>query len=161
MSYTIEKSDAKIGLISDTHGLMRPEAFDRLAGVDLILHAGDIGKPSIIRELESIAPVVAVIGNTDVAAWYPQYAKTAVAEAGGRRLYLLHNIDDLDLDPASAGFDAVIYGHTHKPTAHKRKGVWYINPGSAGPHRFMLPVSIAIMEIGGGTISVKHHTLNR
>lgn len=159
MSYTIEKTNAKIGLISDTHGLLRPEAIDRLTGVDLILHAGDIGKPSIIRDLEAIAPVIAVVGNTDVAAWYPQYTRTALAEVGEHRLYLLHKIDDLDLDPVEAGIDAVIYGHTHKPTAHQRKGVWYINPGSAGPHRFMLPVSIAIMEIGDA-VSVKHHTLH-
>jgi len=139
---------ARIGIISDTHGLLRDEAVRALAGSDLIIHAGDVGKPEILDALKSIAPVVAVRGNIDTAAWARELPATAVAEAGSTHIYVLHNLDDLDLDPAAAGFHIVVSGHSHKPAGQERKGVLYLNPGSAGPRRFNLPVTLARMDLG-------------
>jgi uncharacterized protein len=136
-----------IGLISDTHGLMRREALAALQGSDLIIHAGDAGKPEIIEQLRSIAPVVAVRGNIDKGAWASRLPMTAIAETGPARIYVLHDIAQLDLDPAAAQFHVVVSGHSHKPSRTARGGVLYVNPGSAGPRRFRLPVTVARLDL--------------
>lgn len=137
-----------VGLISDTHGLLRPEAVRALAGVDLIVHAGDVGTPEILDALRAVAPLVAVRGNVDTGAWASALPTTAVAEAGGTLIYVLHDLNELDLDPAAAGFGAVVSGHTHKPGSLERAGVLYINPGSAGRRRFKLPVTVVRLDLG-------------
>jgi len=136
-----------VGVISDTHGLMRPEALRALGGVERILHAGDVGNREVLDALQQIAPVTAVRGNTDRDAWASWLPKTAVVEVGPATLYLLHDLGELDLDPAAAGFAAVIYGHSHQPHTESRGGVLYLNPGSAGPRRFHLPVTLARLYI--------------
>jgi putative phosphoesterase len=136
-----------IGVISDTHGLLRPEAIKALAGVELIIHAGDIGKPQILAALTRIAPVHAVRGNTDRGDWAADLPHTRVVEVGGILIYVLHELFTLDLDPAAAGFAAVIFGHSHSPHMERKDGVLYLNPGSAGPRRFTLPVSLALAQI--------------
>jgi putative phosphoesterase len=136
-----------VGLISDTHGLLRPEALAALAGVDLIIHAGDVGGPEILDRLREIAAVVAVRGNVDTEPWTEVLRTTAVAEAGSALIYVLHNLREMDLDPAAAGFHIVVSGHTHKPLRFARDGVLYINPGSAGPRRFSLPISAARIDL--------------
>ena len=141
-----------IGVISDTHGLMRPEALNALAGSDLILHAGDVGSPDILEMLGEIAPVVAVRGNNDTGNWADKLAETEVIEAGGHRLYMLHNAKELDLDPVSAGFQVVVSGHSHRPVQTHRDGVLYLNPGSAGPRRFRLPIAVARLRLNGAGI---------
>ena len=141
-------ADAKlIGLISDTHGLLRDEALRELRGCDLIIHAGDVGKPEILTALEELAPVVVVRGNVDTAEWTASLPATAVTEAGTAMIYVLHNLDELDLDPAAAGFHVVISGHSHNPGRSERKGVLYINPGSAGPRRFDFPITVARLTV--------------
>lgn len=137
----------RIGLISDTHGLLRKEAVEALRGAELILHAGDVGKPEILEELKKIAPVVAVRGNVDTAPWAQTLPETAVAEAGSVSIYMLHDVKALDLNPAAAGFHVVVSGHSHKPGKTERDGVLYINPGSAGPRRFQLPVTLALLRL--------------
>ncbi len=137
----------RIGLISDTHGLLRDEALRALTGCDLIIHAGDVGKPEILDSLKTLAPVVFVRGNIDTGPWASDWPATAVAEAGSVLLYVLHDVNTLDLDPAAAGFHAVVSGHSHKPERAEQNGVLYINPGSAGPRRFQLPVTIARLEL--------------
>ena len=132
-----------IGLISDTHGLLREEAVVRLEGSELIIHAGDVGKPEILEALRRIAPVVAVRGNIDHDESLPL---TAAVEAGGRRILVLHNLAELALDPAAAGFHAVVSGHSHRPARIECNGVLYINPGAAGPRRFRLPVTVALLD---------------
>jgi putative phosphoesterase len=144
-----------VGLISDTHGLLRPQALDALRGSDLIVHAGDVGKPEILAALEELAPVVAVRGNTDTAPWAQSLPETAVAEAGPVSIYVLHDLQTLDLDPAKAGFHLVVTGHTHKPLKLERGGVWFINPGSAGPRRFTLPITVARLDLGKTPWSVE------
>jgi uncharacterized protein len=136
-----------IGLISDTHGLLRKEAAAALRGSELIVHAGDVGKPEILRELERIAPVVAVRGNIDTAPWAVPLPETAVAEAEGALIYVLHDVNTLDLNLAAFGFRIVVSGHSHKPSKSEREGVLYINPGSAGPRRFQLPVTVARLNV--------------
>lgn len=136
-----------IGLISDTHGLMREEALRALRGSDLILHAGDVGKPEILEALKALAPVIVVRGNIDAGDWANALPATAVAETGAASFYILHDLKQLDLDPKAAGFDVVVSGHTHKPEYTKRGGVLYLNPGSAGPRRFDLPVTIARLDL--------------
>ena len=137
----------KIGLISDTHGLLRPEAVKALRGSELIIHAGDVGDSGILATLREIAPVVAVRGNIDTQDWALSLPETAVAEAGSVNIYVLHDVKTLDLDPNAAGFHFVISGHSHKPAHTVRKGVIYINPGSAGPRRFHLPITIARLDL--------------
>jgi uncharacterized protein len=141
------KTAHKIGLISDTHGLLRPEALRALGGSELIIHAGDVGNPGILDTLRKIAPVVAIRGNIDTEEWAQSLPKTAVAEAGSVNIYVLHDARALDLDPNAAGFHFVISGHSHKPTHTERNGVNYINPGSAGPRRFHLPITIARLDL--------------
>jgi hypothetical protein len=139
-----------VGLISDTHGLMRPEALKALAGADLILHAGDIGRPEVIAALHAIAPVVAVRGNNDREAWAKAFAETEIVKIGEVKLYLLHALQELALDPAATGFDIVVSGHSHRPSNERRAdGVLYLNPGSAGPRRFKLPISVARLTVRG------------
>jgi len=134
-----------IGVISDTHGLLRPEAKDALAGCDAIVHAGDIGQPQVLDELTAIAPVTAIRGNVDK--WAVDLPDTEVVEIAGRYLYVIHDLKALDLDPSAAGFDAVISGHSHAPSVDTRDGVLYLNPGSAGPRRFKLPVALARLTV--------------
>jgi uncharacterized protein len=136
-----------IGLISDTHGLLRPEALDALKGSDVIIHAGDVGDPKIIEVLKTLAPVFAVRGNVDVEAWALALPKSQVVEVGPATIYILHDVHDLDLDPVAAGFHVVVSGHTHKYARAIHKGVLYINPGSAGPRRFDLPVTVARLDL--------------
>ncbi|MBZ5617546.1 MAG: metallophosphatase family protein [Acidobacteriia bacterium] len=136
-----------VGLISDTHGLIREEALHALRGSDLIIHAGDVGKPEIIEALRAIAPVVVVKGNIDRGAWAEALPATAVAEAGPAILYVLHDVHELDLDPVAAGFHVVVSGHSHQPGCTERSGILYINPGSAGPRRFRLPVTVARLDL--------------
>jgi putative phosphoesterase len=131
-----------IGVISDTHGLLRPQAVTALQGASLIIHAGDVGNADILSSLQQIAPVIAVRGNIDKQPWTVALPQTEVVEVGGRVLYVLHSLDDLDLDPPTAGFHAVIIGHTHQPKIETVDGVLYFNPGSAGPRRFTLPISV-------------------
>jgi len=138
----------KIGLISDTHGLLREEALDALHGSDLIIHAGDVGDPKILEALRQIAPVVAVRGNVDTAEWAHSLPETTVAEAGAVQIYVLHDSNALDLDAKAAGFHVVVSGHSHKPGRSERNGVVYINPGSAGPRRFSLPITVARLDLG-------------
>ncbi len=138
----------RLGIISDTHGLLRPEAARALSGVDLIMHAGDVGKPAVLTQLKAIAPVFAVRGNVDTGAWAAELPATAIVDTGGARLYVLHNLRELDLRPEAAGFDAVISGHTHQAEQWEREGVLYLNPGSAGPRRFNLPVTLALVDVG-------------
>jgi putative phosphoesterase len=136
-----------LGVISDTHGLLRPQAKKALAGVDHIVHAGDIGNADIIGELEAVAPVTAVRGNMDYGAWTADLRGTEVVEVGGVLVYMLHDLDQLDLSPEASGFQAVVFGHTHEPEIRWANGVLYLNPGSAGPIRGSKPVSLALVEI--------------
>jgi putative phosphoesterase len=139
-----------VGVISDTHNLMRAEALDALAGADLIIHAGDIGRPEVLDALRAHAPAfVAVRGNNDRDAWAQQIAETETIQLGAFKLYLLHALQELALDPAAEGFDVVISGHSHRPCAERRDGVLYLNPGSAGPRRFKLPVTVARLTVRG------------
>ena len=131
-----------LGLISDTHGLLRPEAVDALCGVDQILHAGDVGAPEILNRLETIAPVTAVRRNVDGGAWARKLPLSEVVEVDGMSIYMLHILEKLDLKPEAAGFSAVIYGHSHVPKIEKKNDVLYFNPGSAGPRRFKLPITV-------------------
>jgi putative phosphoesterase len=148
-----------IGVISDTHGLLRPEAIEALRGVEHILHAGDIGDPSILDSLRSLAPVTAIRGNIDVDGPCSQLPATEVITLHGHTFYMLHDRHALDLDPGAAGFSAVISGHSHKPLIEWRGGVLYMNPGSAGPRRFSLPVSIGLLTIGADGLQPRLVTL--
>ncbi len=140
------------GVISDTHGLLREEAVRALQGVERILHAGDIGDPEILDKLKKIAPVSAVRGNIDRGPWTRFLPLADTVELGDATVYVLHNLADLDLDPTAAGFQAVISGHSHQPLVETRNGVLYLNPGSAGPRRFRLPVSVARLHIDGKAV---------
>ena len=142
-----------VGVISDTHGLLRPEALVPLHGSDLIIHAGDVGDPEILDRLREIAPTFAVRGNIDTSPWARALPLTEVVEAGRVQCYVLHNLLDLGLDPKAAGFAVVISGHTHRPHVQVRHDVLYLNPGSAGPRRFTLPIAVARIEVNGSHIS--------
>ena len=135
-----------LGVISDTHGLLRPEALQALREVKLIIHAGDVGAPEILVQLKKIAPVFAVRGNVDTQPWAEELPLTSVVETSGFHFYVLHNLRELDLKPRDAGFDAVISGHTHQAAQHYDGDVLYLNPGSAGPRRFQLAVTLALLE---------------
>jgi uncharacterized protein len=142
----------RIGLVSDTHGLLRPELLAAVEGCALIVHAGDVGRPEVLTGLQEIAPVVAVRGNIDRGPWAQQLRRTEVVEVGQAVLYVIHDLADMDLDPAAVGFQAVISGHTHRPGSFRDRGVLYINPGSAGPRRLRLPVYAALLHVA-------HHDL--
>ena len=148
-----------LGVISDTHGLVRPEALAALAGVERIVHAGDIGTPDVLTALGRVAPVVAVRGNNDRGAWAAAIPETEIVEVAGRSLYVLHDVHELDLEPRAAGFAAVISGHSHQPRVERRDGVLYLNPGSAGPRRFKLPISLARLTIAGEQLDARLITL--
>ena len=137
----------RIGVISDTHGLLRPEALAALRNSDRILHAGDVGDPEILDRLRELAPVTAIRGNVDREPWADTLPATEVIEVEGVSIYMLHDLAQLDLNPEAAGFGIVIYGHSHHPKTEEKNGVLYFNPGSAGPRRFHLPVSVGTLEI--------------
>jgi len=150
----------RIGVISDTHGLLRTEALAFLRGSDFIVHAGDIGHAGVLEELMSLAPVTAVRGNIDKGPWVEKVQQTEVLHVGEVFIYVLHNIADLDLDPAAAGFRVVVSGHSHKPSVEERDGLLYVNPGSCGPRRFKLPVSVAELIVVGNTVEARVIDLN-
>jgi putative phosphoesterase len=151
----------RIGLISDTHGLLRPAALHALAGSDRIVHAGDIGGPDILAALERIAPVIAVRGNNDRAAWACDIPETAVTGADGVSIYVIHDLAQLDVDPDAAGHRVIVSGHSHQPRHEVRDGIHFINPGSAGPRRFRLPITVGRLEITGGEVAVELLTLEQ
>ena len=146
------RARARVGVISDTHGLVRPEALAALAGSDLVIHAGDIGGPEVLTAIEAIAPVVAVRGNNDHGPWAMRIPETAAVEVAGAALYVIHDVHELDLDPTVARLAAVIAGHSHKPRQERQDGVLYFNPGSAGPRRFKLPIAVGRLTIVDGAI---------
>jgi len=143
----------RIGVVSDTHGLLRPQTLEALAGSELILHAGDIGSPEVLEGLRAIAPVIAVRGNNDRESWSSELPLREVVEVAGARLFLVHEPAHVDVDPAGEALQAVITGHTHRPLCEWREGVLYLNPGSAGPRRFTLPVAVAQIEVEGERVT--------
>lgn len=145
----------RLGLISDTHGLLRPEAADFLRGSDLIVHAGDIVGAHVLEALRTIAPLIAVRGNNDHGDWAMKLSETEVVEVGGSLIYVLHDLATLDLDPAAAGFRVVVHGHSHRPAVEERDGVLYVNPGSAGPRRFRLPIVVGELLIEGDAVKAR------
>jgi putative phosphoesterase len=144
-----------IGVISDTHGLLRPEALVALAEAEHILHAGDVGDAAILDELRKIAPVTAIRGNVDVWGECAELPAAEMVELAGRLFYLVHSVHDLDLNPATAGVAVVVSGHSHKPSVERKQGVMYLNPGSAGPRRFKLPITVALVVVGEGDVSAR------
>ncbi len=150
-----QATDYVVGVISDTHGLLRPEAVAELKSSELIVHAGDIGTPEVLDELGKIAPVIAVRGNSDKGAWAATLPDTEVVQVGEFSFYVLHDVNELDLDPTAAEFTAVITGHSHRPGVEERNGVLFLNPGSSGPRRFKLPVTLARLHIRDGTLNVE------
>jgi uncharacterized protein len=144
-----------VGVISATHGLVRPEALEALRGSGLIIHAGDVGGPEVLEALRRVAPVVAVRGNNDRGAWAEGLPEYEAVEVGGAFAYVLHDLKELDIAPAAAGFRVVVSGHSHKPLVEERRGVLYLNPGSAGPRRFKLPVTVARLKLNGGDASAE------
>jgi uncharacterized protein len=145
-------SDLLVGVISDTHGLLRPQALDALRGCDLIIHAGDVGNAELLDPLRALAPLRVVRGNVDSGSWAMRLPMTELVDVGELLFYVLHDIAQLDLDPPTAGFAAVVYGHSHRPSIETRAGVLYLNPGSAGPRRFDLPISVARVRVAGREI---------
>ena len=145
----------RIGVISDTHGLLRPEALSALAGVELILHAGDVDRPEILDALRRVAPVSAVRGNVDRGAWASRLPLADVVPTDGGNIYMLHDLGALDLDPSAAGLAAVVYGHSHRHQVRYQDGVLYLNPGSAGPRRFDLPVTLALLDATPARLGVE------
>jgi putative phosphoesterase len=147
-----------VGVIADTHGLLRPQALELLRGSGHIIHAGDIGAPEIVPALEQVAPVTAIRGNIDRQAWAQRFPETEVVELAGLHIYVIHDVQVLDLNPKAAGFAIVISGHSHRPRQQLKDGVLYFNPGSAGPRRFSLPITLGRLEISKG--NVKGEILN-
>ena len=141
------KAQRRVGLISDTHGLLRPEAVAFLRGSDFIVHGGDIGHAGVLEELAALAPVTAVRGNNDKAAWAGAVPETEVLQVGAVRIYVVHDLGDVELDPVTAGYRVVVSGHSHRPSVTERAGVLYVNPGSAGPRRFKLPITVGEVMI--------------
>jgi len=150
-----KKAGGFVGVISDTHGLVRPEALEALAGAGLIIHAGDVGGPEVLEALRRVAPVVAVRGNNDRGAWAEALPDYEAVEINGAFVYVLHDIKELDIAPAPAGFRVVVSGHSHKPSIEERRGVLYLNPGSAGPRRFKLPVTLARLKLNAADASAE------
>jgi putative phosphoesterase len=149
-----------VGIISDTHGLVRPQALRALRGSTRIIHAGDIGTAAVLDALSAIAPVTAIRGNNDRDAWARRLPETTAVDVDGTWLYVLHNVHDLDLDPRAAGFAAVIAGHSHRPVVEERNGVLFVNPGSAGPRRFSLPIAVARLYVRAGRVRARVITLS-
>lgn len=145
----------RVGLISDTHGLLRLEALAFLRGSDCIVHAGDIGDAAVLEELRRLAPLTAVRGNNDKGPWAKSLAETAVLEVGEVSIYVLHDLAELDLDPVAAGFRVVVCGHSHHPSVEDRDGVLYVNPGSSGPRRFRLPIAAAELQVAGSSVKAR------
>lgn len=153
MTKLAKTDEYRIGVISDTHGLLRESVFDAFRGVDMILHAGDVGTPDVLEGLGKVAPVVAVRGNTDGGPFGRKLPVSDVAEVGEAMIYMVHSLDWLDLDPVASGFHAVVSGHSHKPAISQKDGVLYLNPGSAGPRRFDYPISVALLDVKGTSLS--------
>jgi putative phosphoesterase len=145
----ISERGITVGVISDTHGLLRPQAVAALQGANMIIHAGDVGNPDVIKALEDVAPTFAVRGNIDKGTWAADLPMTELVEVGEQVFYVLHEISQLDFDPAEAGFAAVVFGHSHQPLIETRQGVLFLNPGSAGPRRFKLPIAVARIAVSG------------
>ena len=150
--HRVASSMRTVGVISDTHGLLRQEALDALAGSDFVIHAGDIGDATVLERLRALAPVTVVRGNTDKGRWASGIPQTEVLAVDGTLFYVVHIVEELDLDPRVAGFHVVVSGHSHRPRIENRDGVVFLNPGSAGPRRFKLPLSVARVQVGGGVI---------
>jgi putative phosphoesterase len=142
----------KVGLISDTHGLLRPEALAAMRGCERIVHAGDIGKREVLQALKALAPVTAVAGNNDRAPWAVGIPLVATLEVAGARIYVLHDLHELDVDPVREGIAAVVSGHSHQPLVREEGGVVFVNPGSAGPRRFRLPISVGYLHVSAGAV---------
>ena len=157
MIYNVNSQNGEylVGVISDTHGLMRPEALTALQGVSLIIHAGDIGTPEVLEQLRIVAPVIAVRGNTDQDHWVRELPLAEVVEIGKVSFYVLHNVNELDLDPAASGFSAVISGHSHQPLIDRRNGVLFLNPGSAGARRLKFQPSVAVLTVKERSVNAK------
>jgi putative phosphoesterase len=155
MSRSLSCTAKLIGLISDTHGLVRPQALAALKGVDLIIHSGDIGKPEVLQSLQSIAPLVAIKGNIDKDSWAEPLPETKILKIGDIRVYVIHNLNELDFNPATRRFNVVISGHSHKPSVVTRDGVLFVNPGSAGPRRFKLPVALGKLQLDGHGVTAE------
>ena len=151
----IERKHQRIGLISDTHGLLRPEALAALADSDLLIHAGDIGKPEVVAALKKIAPLVAIKGNNDTDSWARRLPETKKITLGALKLYVIHNVEELSFDPAARGFRVVISGHSHKPMIQTKDNVLFVNPGSAGPRRFKLPICVGKLLVQGETVDAE------
>jgi uncharacterized protein len=146
---------ARVGLISDTHGLLRSEALAFLRGSDFIVHAGDIGDAEVLEELRRLAPLTAVRGNNDKGPWANGIAETEVLQVGEVFIYVLHDLAELELDPSAAGFQVVVSGHSHNPRIEERHGVLYVNPGSSGPRRFKLPIAVAELHVAGSSVKAR------
>jgi uncharacterized protein len=151
----------RIGIISDTHGLLRPEAERHLAGVDHIIHGGDIGRPDVLVALRRIAPVTAIRGNVDTGEWAKDYADTERLRLAARSIYVLHDLKTLRIDPVAEGIDVIVSGHSHKAAVEIASGILYLNPGSAGPRRFELPITLATLDIGPGGLRPVIHDLEK
>ena len=151
----IERKHQRIGLIADTHGLLRPEALAALADSDLLIHAGDIGKPEVVAALKKIAPLVAIKGNNDTDSWARHLPETKKITLGALKLYVIHNVKELSFDPAARGFGVVISGHSHKPMIQTKDNVLFVNPGSAGPQRFKLPICVGKLLVQGETVDAE------
>ena len=149
------KSELRVGVISDTHGLLRPEVRAFLSGCDYIIHGGDVGDAAILEELEALAPVIAVKGNNDDEPWANNLRETELIRLGGIFVYVIHNLSQLDIDPAALGIRAVISGHSHKPLIEERAGIIYLNPGSCGPRRFKLPVAMGELLVAGSNVHAR------
>jgi putative phosphoesterase len=145
----------RVGLISDTHGLLRPEAVDALRGSDHIIHGGDIGDAGILEALREIAPVTAVRGNNDRGPWAEGLPQSALVRLAAMQIYVIHDLAELDVEPRAAGIGVVVSGHSHRPRVEQRDGVWYVNPGSSGPRRFKLPVSVGELVISGRSVQAR------
>jgi uncharacterized protein len=148
-------NDLRVGLISDTHGLLRPGARAFLMGCDYIVHGGDIGQPEILDELAAIAPLIAVRGNNDTEPWAAHLPVTELIRVGNVFVYVIHNLAELDLDPGAAGIRVIVSGHSHKPMLEERDGVLYVNPGSSGPRRFKLPISVGEIVVSGSAVNAR------
>jgi putative phosphoesterase len=153
------RATARVGVLSDTHGLLRPEALRALRGVDAIIHAGDVGDPAVLDALAAIAPVTAVRGNNDRGSWARTLPATALLEVAARRIYVVHELAHLDIDPVAARVDVVIAGHSHRPSIETRGGVLYLNPGSTGPRRFSLPIALAVLTASPERVDAQIVTL--
>jgi putative phosphoesterase len=151
----IKRKHQRIGLIADTHGLLRPEALAALADSDLLIHAGDIGKPEVVAALKKIAPLVAIKGNNDTDSWARRLPETKKITLGALKLYVIHNVKELSFDPAGRGFRVVISGHSHKPVIQTKDNVLFVNPGSAGPRRFKLPICVGKLLVQGETVDAE------